>query len=233
MVSSLLPVGLRGLVVAGLISALMSSLASLFNSCATLFTIDIYQKLRPGKTEKQYVSVGRLATAAVVIAGLIWIPIMKQMAGGGIYKYLQSVQGYLAPPITAVFLLGLFWRRINATGAFYGLVVGFTLGMAKLAIEAVVTGQGIEEGIFWAIAQFNFLYYSGVLLIISTIIIIGLSRMTDSPGREKTDGITWAGLSTEDKRLIKESWNKWDVIGTFIVLGLVLGMYLYFSFWLG
>lgn len=233
MVSSLLPVGLRGLVVAGLVSALMSSLASLFNSCATLFTIDIYQKLRPGKTEKQYVSVGRIATAFVVVAGLIWIPIMKQMAGGGIYKYLQSVQGYLAPPITAVFLLGLFWRRINAIGAFYGLVIGFALGMAKLGIEAYVTGQGIGEGILWAIAQFNFLYYSGVLLIISTTIIIGLSMLTPAPSKEKTDGITWAGLSTEDKRLIKESWNKWDVMGTVVVLGLVLGMYLYFTFWLG
>lgn len=232
MVANLLPVGLRGLVVAGLISALMSSLASLFNSCATLFTIDIYQKLRPGKTEKQYVTVGRVATAAVVVAGLIWIPIMKQMAGGGIYKYLQSVQGYLAPPITAVFLLGLFWRRINATGAFYGLVIGFVLGMTKLTIEAVVAGQGIEEGALWAIAQFNFLYYSGVLLVISTVIIIGLSMMTAAPTKEQTDGITWAGLSAEDKRIIKESWNKWDVIGTFVVLGLVVGMYLYFTFWL-
>ncbi|MGB6219831.1 sodium:solute symporter [Haloferula sp.] len=232
MVSSLLPVGLRGLVVAGLISALMSSLASLFNSCATLFTIDIYQKLKPGKTEKEYVTVGRVATTLVVVAGLIWIPIMKQMAGGGIYKYLQSVQGYLAPPITAVFLLGLFWRRINATGAFYGLVIGFILGMAKLVIEAFVTGQGIQEGPLWAIAQFNFLYYSGVLLVISTAIIILLSLATPAPTPDKTDGITWAGLSRKDRRLIKESWNLWDVLGTAVVLGLVLGMYLYFTFWL-
>ena len=108
MVSTLLPVGLRGLVVAGLLSALMSSLASLFNSCATLFTLDIYSKLKPNRSEKHYVGIGRLATTIVVICGLIWIPIMKAMAGGGIYKYLQQVQGYLAPPITAVFLLGLF-----------------------------------------------------------------------------------------------------------------------------
>jgi SSS family solute:Na+ symporter len=220
-------------VVAGLMSALMSSLASLFNSCATLFTVDIYEKLRKGQTEKHYVFVGRLATVCVVIAGLIWIPIMKAMAGGGIYKYLQNVQGYLGPPITAVFLLGLFWRRINATGAFWGLICGFVLGMAKLTIEAIASSRGITEGPLAAIAQFNFLYYSGVLLLISVGIIIGLSLITAAPGEEKTRGITWAGLSGEDREAIRSSWNRWDVLATTVVLGLVLGMYLYFSFWLG
>jgi SSS family solute:Na+ symporter len=157
---------------------------------------------------------------------------MKQMAGGGIYKYLQAVQGYLAPPITAVFLLGLFWRRINATGAFYGLVVGFALGMTKLIIEAIASQKGITTGPLSVIAEFNFLYYSGVLLVISTVIIIALSFMTDAPTESQTRGLTWRGLSAEDKLDIKNSWNKWDVMGTCVVLGLVLGMYLYFSFWL-
>ena len=147
MVSALLPIGLRGLVVAGLLSALMSSLASLFNSCATLFTLDIYSKLKPNKTEKHYVFIGRLATSIVVICGLIWIPIMKAMAGGGIYKYLQQVQGYLAPPITAVFLLGLFWKKTNPTGAFVGLISGFVLGILKLLIEAIVSFNDMQ---FWA-----------------------------------------------------------------------------------
>ncbi len=233
MVAELLPVGLRGLVVAGLMSALMSSLASLFNSCATLFTVDIYEKLKPGLTEKHYVFVGRLATVVVVVAGLIWIPIMKGMAGGGIYKYLQSVQGYLAPPITAVFLLGLFWRRINATGAFWGMIIGFVLGMTKLTIEAIVSSKGLTEGTLAMIAQFNFLYYSGVLLLISVTIIVALSLMTKAPDKSKTEGITWSGLSPEDRIAIRSSWNRWDVFATLVVLGLVIGMYLYFSFWLG
>lgn len=233
MVSNLLPVGLRGLVVAGLMSALMSSLASLFNSCATLFTVDIYEKLKPGRTQKHYVFVGRLATVAVVVAGLVWIPVMKGMAGGGIYKYLQSVQGYLAPPITAVFLLGLFWRRINSTGAFWGMLVGFVLGMSKLGIEAYVTTNGITEGPLEAIAAFNFLYYSGVLLLISIVLIIALSMTTPAPDESKTKGLTWGGLSGEDRKAIRASWNRSDVIASGVVLGLVLGMYLYFSFWLG
>ena len=232
MVAELLPVGLRGLVVAGLLSALMSSLASLFNSCATLFTKDIYEKLQPGKSESHYVQVGRLATSIVVIAGLIWIPIMKAMAGGGIYKYLQSVQGYLAPPITAVFLLGLFWKRINATGAFWGMVIGFILGLFKLSIEAIQTRGGITDGALAAIAEFNFLYYSGVLLIISVLIIIGLSFVTAKPKNHKTEGLTWTSLTQGDHKAIRESWNCWDVIGTIVVLACVLCIYLYFSFWL-
>ncbi|EMI57228.1 sodium:solute symporter [Rhodopirellula sallentina] len=232
MVTGLLPIGLRGLVVAGLMSALMSSLASLFNSCATLFTIDIYEKLRPGKTEKHYVYIGRLATVAVVIAGLIWIPIMKAMAGGGIYKYLQGVQSYLAPPITAVFLLGLFWRRVNATGAFWGLIIGFVLGMGKLTVEAVTTSLEVQSGIWKDIADFNFLYYSGVLLLISVAIVVGLSLLTESPGEEKTNGITWGGLSPEDRLAIRNSWTATDVVASVAVLGMVIGVYLYFSFWL-
>src|SRR5690606_38790344 len=139
MVQTLLPVGLRGLVVAGLLSALMSSLASLFNSCATLFTVDIYEKLRPGQSEKTLVRVGRIATVVVVGCGLVWIPIMKKVSEGnsGIYDYLQNVQGFLAPPITAVFLLRLFSKRLNAAGAFWGLVVGFVLGMAKLTVQTL------------------------------------------------------------------------------------------------
>jgi SSS family solute:Na+ symporter len=233
MVTGLLPVGLRGLVVAGLMSALMSSLASLFNSCATLFTIDIYEKLKPDQTDKHYVFIGRLATVAVVIAGLIWIPIMKAMAGGGIYKYLQGVQGYLAPPITAVFLLGLFWRRVNATGAFWGMIIGFVLGMGKLTIEAIVTAKGIEDGLLANIAAFNFLYYSGALMLTSVIIVVGLSLLTESPSEEQTKGITWGGLSLEDRTAIRNSWDAKDVIGSGVVLTMVVGVYLYFSFWLG
>ncbi len=233
MVSSLLPVGLRGLVVAGLMSALMSSLASLFNSCATLFTVDIYEKLKPNLTERHYVFVGRVATVVVVFCGLVWIPIMKGMAGGGIYKYLQSVQGYLAPPITAVFLLGLFWNRINSTGAFWGLISGFVLGMTKLSIEAIVSSNEIVTGPLAAIAEFNFLYYSGVLLFVSVCIVVVLSHLTKAPDLAKIKGLTYGTLSAEDKQEIKDSWDKWDLVGTGVVMGLVLGMYLYFTFWLG
>lgn len=232
MVSALLPIGLRGLVVAGLLSALMSSLASLFNSCATLFTLDIYSKIKANKSEKHYVAIGRLATSIVVVCGLIWIPIMKAMAGGGIYKYLQQVQSYLAPPITAVFLLGLFWRKTNSTGAFFGLVTGFFLGMSKLTIEALVSFNSISSGLIKDIADFNFLYFSGILFLISVIIMIVISILTQGKEPVETNGLSYDTLTDADKREIRESWNHWDILGTIIVLGCVLGIYLYFSNWL-
>src|SRR5690606_11350578 len=137
LVTGLLPAGLRGLVVAGLLAALMSSLSSLFNSSASLFTVDIYERLRPGRSERHLVNIGRIATGVVVGLGLLWIPVMSAVSELGLYHYLQSVQSYLAPPITAVFLLGIFWRRINARGAMAGLVVGFVLGMGKLVLQAI------------------------------------------------------------------------------------------------
>ena len=210
----------------------MSSLASLFNSCATLFTLDIYSKLKPNQSDKHYVTVGRVATAIVVICGIIWIPIMKGLAGGGIYKYLQQVQGYLAPPITAVFLLGLFWRKTNSTGAFVGLISGFILGFSKLLVEAYVSFSSIETGFLKDLADFNFLYYSGILFLVSVIIMILTSIKTASSDEPQTNGLSYDTLTEEDKKEIRASWNHWDVIGTTIILGTVLGIYLYFSFWL-
>ncbi|MCW5983059.1 MAG: sodium:solute symporter [Bryobacteraceae bacterium] len=235
MVQALLPVGLRGMVVAGLLSALMSSLASLFNSCATLFTVDIYEKLRPGQSERTLVRVGRIATTAVVGFGLIWIPIMKSISerSTGLYDYLQNVQGFLAPPIAAVFLLGLFSKRITAQGALYGLVVGFILGMAKLTIQTLTrSGLLSGDGLFQAIGQFNAYYFSGVLFLFSVIFVIAVSLATPPPSEEKVRGLTYASTTPEQRAENRASWDYREVLGTVVVLGMVLGAYLYFSFWL-
>ena len=103
--------------IAGLLAALMSSLSAMFNSTSTLFTIDIYQKWRPGADEREAVRVGRMVTAAMVVLGLLWIPFIGLLSDERMYVYLQSVQGYVSPPIAAVFLFGLFWPRANAKGA--------------------------------------------------------------------------------------------------------------------
>jgi SSS family solute:Na+ symporter len=231
MVTSLLPAGLRGLVVAGMMAALMSSLSSLFNSTATLFTVDVYEKLRPGASERQLVTVGRIATLIVVVAGLAWIPVMPMISGGGLYQYLQSVQGYLAPPITAVFLLGLFNSRINNRGAVWGLSLGFALGMTKLMIQAFFGEGKIESPAFLAaIGDFNFLYFSGVLFLICVITIIVASRTAPPPDRERIRGLTFDSI---DRAAVRASWDGKDVAATIVVLGLVAAVYIYFSFWLG
>lgn len=232
MVATLLPPGLRGLVVGGLLAALMSSLSSLFNSCASLFTIDIYEKLRPDTPERHLVRVGRIATAAIVGLGLLWIPIMQVIAQGGLYKYLQSVQGYLAPPITAVFLLGLFARRVNATGAVAGLSVGFALGLSKLGLEALSGAGVLAAGPLKAIGDYNFLFASGWLFGITVAVVLAASRLAPPQSDREVAGLTFSAFSEADRREIRESWNAADVAATGVVLGLVAAIYLYFSFWI-
>ena len=230
MVATLLPEGLRGLVVAGIIAALMSSLSSLFNSTATLFTLDIYKKLRPKVSEKKLVLIGRFATLGVVILGLMWIPIMPLISEGGLYQYLQSVQGYLAPPITAVFLLGLFNQRINNKGATWGLSLGFLLGMMKLIIQAFFgEGKITNPEVLAYIGDINFLYFSGMLFLFCSIFICVVSYRTEPPNQSNLDGLTY---HTMDKELIRESWDRKDVFATGVILSLVLAIYLYFSFWI-
>ena len=230
MVATLLPEGLRGLVVAGIIAALMSSLSSLFNSTATLFTLDIYKKIRPMVSEKRLVLIGRFATLGVVILGLMWIPIMPLISEGGLYQYLQSVQGYLAPPITAVFLLGLFNQRINNKGATWGLSLGFLLGMMKLIIQAFFGEDKITNPKILAyIGDINFLYFSGMLFLFCSIFICVVSYRTEPPNQSNLDGLTY---HTMDKELIRESWDRKDVFATGVILSLVLAIYLYFSFWI-
>jgi len=236
MVATLLPAGLRGLVVAGLLAALMSSLSSLFNSSASLFTIDIYEKIRPGRSERHLVTVGRLATGVVVLLGILWIPVMPLISEGGLYQYLQSVQSYLAPPITAVFLLGLFWKRTNAHGAVWGLGVGFLLGMVKLTIQAFFgAGEGKihDPACLAAIGDFNFLYFSGVLFAASIAIMIVASFLTAPPKPERIVSLTYATATEADKKTNRANWNAVDILLTAVVAALVIGLYLYFSFWLG
>jgi SSS family solute:Na+ symporter len=231
MVTTLLPEGLRGLVVAALTAALMSSLSSLFNSTATLFTVDIYEKLRPAASQLQLVTVGRLVTLVVVLLGLAWIPIMPMISKGGLYQYLQNVQGYLAPPITAVFLLGLFSSRINTRGAVWGLGLGFVLGMGKLVIQALFGEGKIESpALLAAIGDFNFLYFSGVLFLICVVTIVMASRTDAAPDRERIRGLTYDSI---DRAAVRASWDRRDVAATGVVLGLVAALYLYFSFWVG
>src|SRR5271169_1024608 len=132
MVKYLLPAGLRGIVVAGLLSALMGSLAGVFNACSTLFTVDLYEKWKPNATQHELVRMGRLATGVMVVIALAWIPVVK--GANSLYEYLQSIQGYLAPPIFVVFFLGVFFKRLNAKGCFWAMVIGFIIGGFRMLV---------------------------------------------------------------------------------------------------
>ena len=224
LVQTVLPLGFRGLVVAGMIAALMSSLASLFNSVSTLFTMDVFLKLRPEAPQGTVVAVGRTTTVVMTFLGLLWLPILKAIAGGGLYQYLQAVQSFLAPPIAAVFLAGLFWKRANVRGAVWGLGLGFALGMGKLAVNAIAPGS--------AVAVFPDLYFSGVLFAISVLTIAVASCTAPAPAPENLNGLNFRCLDANYRRENRESWNWIDVTASVAIVGLLVALYAYFWTWL-
>ncbi len=225
MVKMLLPAGIRGLVVGGLLAALMSSLAAVFNSCSTLFTMDIYKKLKPQATEKTLVLVGRIATGVVVVCGILWIPLMKFISSE-LYHYLQSVQAYFAPPIFSVFLLGIFWKKINSKGALTALIGGFVIGMLRLVAELFKAKLG---GWLYTFANVNFLYFCVYLTLLCIGAMIVVSMFTRPPNYEKIQGLTYATTVAEDKKTSRASWNKRDVILSIIVLVIIALAMILFS----
>jgi solute:Na+ symporter, SSS family len=225
MVEQIMPMGLRGLLAGGLLAALMSSLASVYNACSTLFTMDIYKKMRPETSDKQLVKVGRIATVCVVLLGMAWIPLMGRISNT-LYQYLQSVQSYLAPPIAAVFLLGVFFKRINGTGALTAMVVGFIIGMMKLAAELF---QNDLTGVLHQFATINFLYFCIYLFLFSIALMVAVSLLTPKPDDEHIKGLTFATTVAADKAASRASWNKKDVILSLIILVIVVAVFIYFS----
>ena len=228
LVRELLPTGMRGLVAGGLLAALMSSLSSVFNSCSTLFTMDIYKKLNPDASEKKLVLVGRIATGVVVLSGILWIPFMKAVSGGGLYTYLQSVQAYIAPPIASVFLLGLFWSRINATGAFTSLVSGFGAGMIRLGLE--INKNSLDSsGALYAIADLNFLYFAIVSFVACIFILIAVSMVTNEPDYEKIKGLTYDTMNKDDKPEKELDDYSNDKTHSYVILVILALILIYFS----
>lgn len=220
LIGTLLPMGIRGLVIAGLLAALMSSLSSVFNSCSTLITWDIYKKLHPEASERRLVWVGQVSTAILVLFGLAWIPIMRQL--GQLYVYLQSVQAYISPPIAAVFLLGIFWKRLNAKGAMTSLLTGFVLGMAKLILE--INNDSVT-GLLQAYGAINFLHFAFLLFVVCAAILVGVSLLTPPPPNEKTDGLTY---QTAAKTEYNPAWRRWDVILSVVLVVAVIAVWVYF-----
>ena len=233
MVRVLLPVGVRGLVVAGFLAALMSSLSAVFNSCSTLITWDIYRKLRPQASERQLVWVGKVATLALVGFGLLWIPLMKFISGQ-LYVYLQSVQAYISPPIAAVFLIGVFWRRVNARGAIASLVTGFVLGMTRLALELTKDSQ---QGLLRWYADINFLHFAILLFAVCSAVLVVVSLAGRPPDEGQLAGLTFAtaraphaGAQADARRSASDPlWRRRDVWLSIALTVCVILVWLYFS----
>ena len=227
MVKSIMPIGLRGVLAGGLLAALMSSLASVYNACSTLYTIDIYKKSHPDASEKQLVKVGRIATGIIVLMGMAWIPLMGRVSDG-LYNYLQSVQSYMAPPISAVFLLGVFFKRLNAQGAYSSMIIGFVVGMSKLALQLMqdqlTPGSWIHQ-----FATMNFLYFCIYLFLFSIVVFVVVSLFTPAPAEEKVKGLTFSTTVAADKAASRASWGAAEVVLSLIVVAIIVGIMTYFS----
>lgn len=241
MVKFVLPAGVKGIVTIGFISALVASLAAFFNSCATLYTEDFYKPMFKGKSEARYVLVGRIATVVVVVLGIIWIPVMMSL--GSLYSYLQGIQSLLAPAMVAVFVLGIFSKKITPKAGETGLIVGFIIGMLRLLTNVITdTGKGVMQHAydwktwlwehstwFWEHTNWfwhtNWLIFEIWLLVFIMLMMVVVSVFTPKPTAQQIDAVTFTG---DYKALIWKSWNKWDVIASLGVVILCAAFYWYF-----
>jgi SSS family solute:Na+ symporter len=237
LVAQILPHGIRGIVACGMLASLMASLASKFNASATLFTMDFYQKWYPKSSGMTQVVVGRIATGIIVLVSILWIPVMKTL-GKNLYEYLQSVQGYMSPAIAVLFAAGVFWKRATAPAAFWSFLVGGFGGLLRLGLDLLIdrplkaglaTAEALQAkwGILFDLQQIHWLYYAEGLLVVSALLLIVISLLTKPPAREK-ERFTAYGTTPEEKAASRASWNKWDVIHTLVVIGVVVAFYIYF-----
>lgn len=228
MVKFVLPAGVKGIVTIGFISALVASLAAFFNSCATLFTEDFYKPMFKNQSEARYVFVGRAATVVVVVLGIVWIPVMMSL--GSLYDYLQGIQSLLAPAMVAVFALGIFSKRITPKAGEVGMIVGFALGMVRLLTNILTnTGKDVMTGWGWEATSWfwhtNWLIFEIWLLMFIILLMVVVSLFTPKPTAKQIDAITF----TDDyKKVIRKSWDKWDIIASLGVVALCAAFYAYF-----
>jgi SSS family solute:Na+ symporter len=202
-----------------------------FNACSTLFTVDIYEKLRPKASQHEIVRMGRIATTTLVVIAMLWIPVVQ--GAHGLYGYLQSIQGYLAPPVFVVFFFGVFWKRLNAKGCLWAMVIGFIVGLFRMLVDTPVTiSQGkfvyTEGSFFWIVNNINFQYFSILITIISAVVMVVVSYATSAPDYEKIKNLSFGTTTDEHRAESAASWGKLEVAASIFVLIVILGGYLYF-----
>lgn len=233
LVTTLLPTGLKGLIAGGLLAALMSSLASVFNSSSTIFTMDIYKKLRPQSSEKECVRVGKLATTIIVVLGLLWIPILTKIGGGVMYQYLQNVQSYIAPPVTTVFLLGILWKRVNAQAAITTLLAGLVMLVLRLGSEIYYQSEivaGIKlDSVLFKFATINFAHMAIFLFLFSVALCTAVTLSTNPPDYQRIRGLAFGTMSAEERAAEHNGPTPLDIVFSVILVAIVISILSYFT----
>lgn len=178
LVFDLLPIGVRSLLLAAVIAAITSTVDSILNSASTLVTMDFVRYFRPQTTQAALVNIGRIATIGALIVAVVWAPTISQF--DTLYSYLQSILSYLVPPVVATFLLGIMWTRITSTAGFVTLVTMVPLGAVGFVLIQIL-----------GLIQIQFLYVAGISLVISLLLLVGISLLGESPNRERLQNVTW------------------------------------------
>uniref|UniRef100_A0AAZ3STG9 Sodium/myo-inositol cotransporter 2 n=1 Tax=Oncorhynchus tshawytscha TaxID=74940 RepID=A0AAZ3STG9_ONCTS len=193
LVMKLLPSGLRGLMMAVMIAALMSSLTSIFNSSSTIFTMDLWRHVRPRATEWELMLVGRMFVLVLVVVSVLWIPVVQASQGGQLFIYIQSISTYLQPPVSIVFLTGCFWKRTNEKGAFWGLFLGLLVGGVRMALDFIYPSPLCyqEDSRPDVVKHVHYLYFSTVLSLLTLVVVVGVSLATEKPRPEQISRLTW------------------------------------------
>ncbi|XP_061556059.1 sodium/myo-inositol cotransporter 2 [Phycodurus eques] len=193
LVMELLPAGLRGLMMAVMIAALVSSLTSVFNSASTIFTMDLWKTFRSAASEWELMIVGRVFVLVMVVASIFWIPVIQASQGGQLFIYIQSISTYLQPPVSVIFLLGCFWTRTNEKGAFWGVVVGLTAGCTRMLLDFIYPAPlCFERDDRPAVVKsVHYLYFSTLLSFITLAVAVPVSLATEEPKAEQIRGLTW------------------------------------------
>nr|XP_046246920.1 sodium/glucose cotransporter 4 isoform X2 [Scatophagus argus]XP_046246921.1 sodium/glucose cotransporter 4 isoform X2 [Scatophagus argus] len=203
LVVELMPVGLRGLMLAVILAALMSSLTSIFNSSATLFTLDLYHRARLNASERELMIVGRVFILVLVCVSLLWIPVIQTANSGQLFDYIQSVTSFLAPPITAVFLMAIFWPRANEQGAFWGLMTGLAVGLIRMALEFsyVTPSCGQPDHRPAILVNVHYLYFALILFALTCFIIVAVSLATAPISKDHLFRLTWWSRYSQEPRI--------------------------------
>ncbi|XP_031168325.1 sodium/myo-inositol cotransporter 2 isoform X1 [Sander lucioperca] len=193
LVMELLPSGLRGLMMAVMIAALMSSLTSIFNSASTIFTMDLWKTFRSRASEWELMIVGRVFVLVLVVVSVLWIPVVQASQGGQLFIYIQSISTYLQPPVSIIFLTGCFWKRTNEKGAFWGLAVGLLVGCIRMMLDFIYPAPLCYEvddrpGV---LKYVHYLYFSMLLSFITLVVVVVVSLATEEPKPEQISRLTW------------------------------------------
>jgi len=225
LVNTLLPIGLKGVVICGILAALMSSLASLYNSSATLYTIDIYKRSHPKTDEKKLVRIGRIATISVVVLGVLWIFVIN-LFSTNLYNYIQSVQSLLAPSIAAVFLMGVSWKQTSPAAGMWTLIVGIVIGATRL-ITMIIEPKS-NNPFTYLFNGMNVYAFCVCNFIFCILLIVVITIFTKKPTNEQVEGLCFGTSNAKQKEETRESWNWFDVGNSIFILGLTVIFYIYF-----